>query len=113
MTDIKINYIELPATDIEKTKAFYAELFGWTFEDYGPDYVSFQGAGIDGGFTRDSKVATGCGVLVVLYFAQLEQLESQISDYGCRIAQSIFEFPGGRRFHFIDPNGNELAVWAE
>jgi len=113
MSDNTINYIEFPATDIDKTKDFYAEVFGWTFVDYGPHYVSFEGAGIDGGFTTDSAIGSAGGVLVVLYFKQLELLERRIAEYGCRVVRPIFQFPGGRRFHFIDPNGNELAVWSE
>ena len=113
MTNNTINYIEFPATDIERTKAFYSEIFEWKFEDYGPSYVSFAGAGVDGGFTTDTAVVSQGGVLVVLYFAKLEALQSKIAEYGCRISRSIFQFPGGRRFHFIDPNGNEIAVWSE
>jgi len=113
MTDNTINYIEFPATDIDKTKTFYSEIFGWGFVDYGPSYVSFEGAGIDGGFTTDTTVVPQGGVLVVLYFKELELLQSRIDEYGCRISRSIFQFPGGRRFHFVDPNGNEIAVWSE
>ncbi len=113
MTDRQINYIEFPATDIDKTKAFYGEVLEWKFVDYGPEYISFQGAGIDGGFTLETKPSSNCGVLVVLYYRELERLEAQIAEYGCKISRSIFSFPGGRRFHFIDPNGNELAVWSE
>ena len=113
MADREINYIEFPAVDLHKTKAFYGNILGWTFIDYGPEYISFEGAGIDGGFTLDTKPTSSGGVLVVLYFQQLEELQTKISDYGCKISQPIFSFPGGRRFHFIDPNGNELAVWSE
>ena len=113
MADREINYIEFPAVDLDKTKAFYGNVLGWTFTDYGPEYSSFEGAGMDGGFTLDTKPISSGGVLVVLYFQQLEELQTRISDYGCEISQPIFRFPGGRRFHFIDPNGNELAVWSE
>lgn len=112
-TDNTINYVEFPATDIEQTKQFYGDAFGWEFIDYGPDYVSFQGAGIDGGFTRGTAPSRGCGVLIVLYYRDLETLEARIRDLGCEVTREIFSFPGGRRFHFVDPNGNELAVWAE
>ena len=113
MQNDSINYIEFPATDIEETKRFYGGLFGWQFIDYGPNYVSFQGAGIDGGFTTDNAIAASGGVLVVLYNDQLERLEPKITEHGGKITRPIFQFPGGRRFHFLDPNGNELAVWAE
>ena len=108
-----INYIELPATDLERTKKFYGEVFGWTFVDYGPEYVSFEGAGVDGGFTLGSTPAEQGGVLVVLYHEDLEQTAEKIRSCGCEVVRSIFAFPGGRRFHFRDPNGNELAVWSE
>jgi predicted enzyme related to lactoylglutathione lyase len=91
-----IDYIEFGATDIEATKRFYAACFGWKFTDYGPDYVAFEDGRLTGGFTKDSK--PGGAPLVVLYASKLEEL---------------FGFPGGRRFHFLDPNGNELAVWGE
>ena len=108
-----INYIELPAVDMERTKQFYGAAFGWDFTDYGPKYASFSGAGVDGGFALESEVSGPRGVLVVLYHRELEVLEQKIRDLGCEIAKPIFAFPGGRRFHFVDPNGNELAVWSE
>lgn len=112
MAEIKINYIELKARDISATKRFYNEVFGWRFTDYGPEYVSFEGAGIDGGFefTEDEIVN---GVLVVLYHKDLEGLQDVIVKAGGKISMEIFSFPGGRRFHFLDPNGNDLAVWSE
>lgn len=108
-----INYIEFPATDLEATKSFYGRAFGWTFIDYGPEYVSFQGGGIDGGFTTNTKPSSQSGVLVVLYHEELESTEQRIRSLGGEVTRGIFEFPGGRRFHFLDPNGNELAVWSE
>lgn len=112
--DKTINYIELPMTDVDATKAFYGNLFGWQFTDWGPDYVSFAGAGIDGGFRRDSQLpVTKPGVLVVLYAAELERAMAAIERAGGPITQPIIEFPGGRRFQFRDPNGNELAVWSD
>ncbi len=107
-----IDYIELPMTDPEVTKAFFGKVFGWTFTDWGPDYVSFAGAGVDGGFIRQNGVEPRRpGVLVVLYASDLEAARDRVSAAGGRIVKDIFEFPGGRRFHFRDPNGNELAVW--
>lgn len=109
-----INYIELPLRDVEATKAFYARVFGWTFHDYGPDYQSFSGAGVDGGFDRAKEIAPpGTGTLVVLYSAELEATLAAVRAAGAPILQEIFSFPGGRRFHFADPNGVELAVWSE
>lgn len=112
----KFNYIELPATDMAAMKAFYGAVFGWTFIDYGPDYASFQGAGLDGGFDADPEVVGGRkpstnGALVILYSDDLKASESQIHQAGGTISVEPFDFPGGRRFHFTDPSGNELAVW--
>ena len=108
-----INYIEFPAIDLEQTKTFYNAAFGWTFVDYGASYASFEGAGIDGGFTVDAKPSARAGVLIVLYHDELEKTEENISSLGGTITRGIFDFPGGHRFHFVDPNGNELAVWSE
>lgn len=111
----KINYIEFHSTDIERTKKFYATVFGWSFVDYGPDYVSFQGAGIDGGFIKSdahSEARKG-EPLVVLYSTDLAATEIAIRMEGGGIVVPPFEFPGGRRFHFSDGVGNVLAVWSE
>src|SRR5580658_9699582 len=110
----KINYIEFHSTDIERTKRFYATVFGWSFVDYGPDYVSFQGAGIDGGFVK-SEPHDGPGKfapLVVLYSADLAATEIAVR-MGGGVVVPTFEFPGGRRFHFSDGVGNVLAAWSE
>lgn len=111
----KINYIEMPSRDIEATKRFFTEAFGWSFADYGPDYVAIENAGLDGGFYKSDKVATAShgSVLVVLYSADLEATLEKVTLSGGGIVQDIFDFPGGRRFHFTDPNGNEYAVWSE
>ncbi len=111
--DNSINYIEFPATDMEKTRQFYGAAFGWTFVDYGPAYASFSGAGVDGGFTLDAKASGSTGVLVVLYHHDLEEIELKVKALGCEVVKPIFSFPGGRRLHFADPNGNELAIWSE
>jgi uncharacterized protein len=111
----KINYIEFHSTDIEQAKKFYAAVFGWSFVDYGPDYVSFQGAGIDGGFIK-SEPHDGPGKfapLVVLYSSDLAATEIAIRLEGGGVVVPTFEFPGGRRFHFSDGAGNVLAVWSE
>ena len=113
-TDKTINYIELPMTDTAKTKAFYGSVFDWTFTDWGPDYISFDGAGIDGGFNGESAISpTAPGILVVLYAKVLEQILENVTAADGEIIKQVYEFPGGRRFHFRDPNGNELAVWSE
>ena len=110
--DRRIDYIELPATDIAATKRFYVDAFGWKFTDYGPDYTSFEDGRLAGGFTKDGKVAKG-GPLVVIYADALEAQEAKVRQAGGTITKPIFSFPGGRRFHFSDPSGNELAVWSE
>ena len=110
--DRRIDYIEFRTTNIEEIKGFYSEIFGWEFTDYGPDYSSFTDGRIAGGFVAAVEVTSG-GPLVVLYSTNLEEIETRVSENGGQIVQKIFEFPGGRRFHFIDPSGNELAVWSD
>lgn len=111
----KINYVEIPSRDIDATKRFFKAAFGWSFVDYGPDYVALEGAGLDGGFFKSDQVATPANgsVLVVLYSDALTDTLAQVKAAGGTIVQDIFEFPGGRRFHFTDPSGNEFAVWSE
>ena len=110
-----INYVELPVGDLALAKDFFSKVFGWSFADYGPEYCAFSGAGIDGGFFQsDLCVSTEVGsVLLVIYSSDLEATQTQIEAAGGGIIKPIFTFPGGRRFHFIDPNGNEFAVWSE
>ena len=112
---VKINYIEIPSKDLSTTKRFFKSAFGWSFVDYGEDYASFVNAGIDGGFYKSEKRATteNGSVLVVLYSSDLENTFEQVTTAGGKIVKDIFSFPGGRRFHFSDPNGNEYAVWSE
>jgi len=107
-----IDYIEFPAVDIAATKSFYSATFGWAFTDWGPDYVSFEDGRMSGGFSKVKSVSRN-GVLVVLYAPDLKKTESAVVKNGGKITKPPFEFPGGRRFHFTDPNGNELAVWSE
>ena len=111
----KINYIEIPAKNIEATKIFFSDVFGWSFVDYGPDYCSFTAQGVDGGFFKsDLVVSTKTGSpLIVLYSHSLEKIQAEIEQAKGKIIKPIFSFPGGRRFHFSDPNGNEFAVWSE
>ena len=111
----KINYVEFPAKDLVATKSFFEQVFGWSFVDYGPEYTAFSNEGIDGGFYRsDLNVSTDNGsALIVFYSNELERTQSKITNAGGKIVRPIFSFPGGRRFHFSDPNGNEYAVWSE
>lgn len=111
----KINYLEMPSRDLDATKQFFSEAFGWSFVDYGPEYVAIENAGLDGGFFKSDLVATTANgsVLVVLYSSDLENTVEKVKNAGGKITQDIFSFPGGRRFHFTDPNGNEYAVWSE
>jgi predicted enzyme related to lactoylglutathione lyase len=111
----KINYIEFPSKDLEVTRRFFAKAFGWEFEDFGPEYSAIHNAGLDGGFFKsDQVVSTESGsALVVLYSNDLEQTQAKIESAGGEIIKPIFSFPGGRRFHFSDPNGNEYAVWSD
>ena len=109
--DGKIDYVELPGGALPDSKAFYAAAFGWTFIDYGPDYAGFD-EGIDGGFDASPDEATD-RPLVILYAHDLEAMAERVTAAGGEIVKPIFSFPGGRRFHFRDPAGNELAVWSE
>ena len=110
--DRRIDYVEFPATSLADIKKFYSDVFGWVFTDYGPDYTSFSDGRMAGGFRKESQVSAG-GPLVVLYATSLEGTEVKVREHGVRIVKQIFEFPGGRRFHFTDPGGNELAVWSD
>jgi predicted enzyme related to lactoylglutathione lyase len=112
MNDRRIDYIEFPAADVARTKAFYTHVFGWKFTDYGPDYTSFEDGRLSGGFAKTDGVTRG-GPLVVIYAADLAAIEAAVRASGGAIVKETFSFPGGRRFHFTDPSGNELAVWSE
>jgi uncharacterized protein len=111
----KINYLEFPAKDIAKTKTFFSTVFAWSFTDYGPEYTAFSEAGIDGGFFQSELTCSTANgsVLVVVYSNDLEQAQRKIEAAGGSVIKPIFVFPGGRRFHFTDPNGNEYAVWSD
>lgn len=109
-----INYLEFPLVDHAATKSFYQTVFGWEFQDWGPDYICFTGAGINLGFNRELTPASATnGVLVVLQSNDLEKTEADVREAGSTILKAPFDFPGGRRFHFADPNGNEIAVWTK
>ncbi|MFL9583995.1 VOC family protein [Stenotrophomonas sp. AB1(2024)] len=109
--DRRIDNIEFNVADIARSKAFYGEVFGWTFTDYGPRYTEFNDGRLRGGFTTDGPVRTG-GPLVILYADDLEATQARVERAGAEISTPAFEFPGGRRFHFRDPDGYELAVWS-
>ena len=109
--DRRIDYIEFSVTSVAEAKRFYGQAFGWSFEDYGPDYASFADGRLSGGF-QAAQVGAG-GPLVVIYAADLESQERRVKQAGGSIVRPIFSFPGGRRFHFTDPSGNELAVWSD
>ncbi len=111
----KINYIELPAHDIPATKAFFTQVFGWSFEDFGSEYTAFTDQGLDGGFFKSylaSSTKNG-GALIVFYSQELEATQAKIEAAGGVIVETIFSFPGGQRFHFTEPSGNEFAVWSD
>lgn len=110
--DGKIDYVELPGGDLAATKAFYGQAFGWSFMDYGPTYAAFEEAGLEGGFQADPAERPS-GALVVLYAHDLEAMAAKVTAAGGQVVKPIFAFPGGRRFHFRDPSGNELAAWSE
>jgi len=111
----KINYVEFPASDIAATKYFFQTVFDWSFEDFGPDYVAFTEQGINGGFYRaELKSSTSNGAaLIVIYSRELEAMQTKVEQAGGSIVKPIFTFPGGRRFQFLEPSGNELAVWSD
>jgi len=110
--DRRIDYIEFPATDVAAAKRFYTEVFGWKFTDYGPDYTSFEDGRLAGGFTKKDSAPRG-GALIVIYARDLQATEERVRAAGGVIVKATFSFPGGRRFHFTDPSGNEMAVWSE
>lgn len=107
-----INYIEFKAKNLETTKAFYKAVFGWVFTDYGPTYIAFNNSGLEGGFEKTDQAIVN-GALVVLYYDNLEAIKQKVIKTGEKISKDIFSFPGGKRFHFVDPSGNELAIWTD
>lgn len=111
----KITYIEFAALEFDKTKAFFQQVFGWEFNDYGPDYTAYEGFGVDFGFYRADKqsLSEQGGALPVFYSENLEETERKIKKAGGVMLKEIFAFPGGRRFQFLEPSGNELGVWSD
>jgi predicted enzyme related to lactoylglutathione lyase len=110
--DGRIDYLEMNVADIERSKLFYSRAFGWTFTDYGPAYCEFADGRLTGGFTTLGKPTPG-GMLVVIYANDLPDMQRRVETAGGRISKPIFDFPGGQRFHFLDPDGYELAVWSK
>jgi uncharacterized protein len=109
MPNLKIVYLELPAQELAASRNFYANLFGWTFQEYGPTYAAFSGSGTEGGLNGDPAERTKAP-LAVIESQNIEETEQSILKAGGKITLPIFSFPGGRRFHFTDPAGNELAI---
>ena len=111
----KLDYVEYPAANLEATRRFFNAVFGWTFEEFGPDYCAFARQGLDGGFYRSELYASthSGSALLVFYSEDLEATQAKIEKAGGRIEKPVFEFPGGRRFHFCEPSGNEFAVWSD
>ena len=113
MSEARIDYVELPSlTAHELTRGFYAKAFGWRFTDYGRDYAATSNGVTEVGLNGDRDDALSAPLPVVRVDDIAAALEA-VCDAGGIIARPIFAFPGGRRFHFIDPGGNELAVWSD
>lgn len=108
-----IDYVEIAAADIDAAKAFYTSAFGWTLNDYGPEYAGIQGPEREAGGLRRATEAEPGGPLVILYSEDLDASVDAVTAAGGTILRPIYSFPGGRRFHFADPAGNELAVWSD
>ena len=111
----KISYVEFPTTDLTTTKQFFQSVFGWSFKDYGPEYASFSSQGLDGGFYQSElrSLTDNGAALIVIYSESIEATQTKIERSGGKIVKPLFSFPGGRRFHFCEPGGNELAVWTD
>ncbi|MCJ8518047.1 putative enzyme related to lactoylglutathione lyase [Pseudorhizobium tarimense] len=107
--DQKIDYIEFDVKDIERAKQFYGNVFGWNFTDYGPDYCGFGDGRLTGGFAKADSVTPKGGALVIVYASDLEAAQARVEKAGGQVSRPIFDFPGGRRFHFVDPDGYELG----
>jgi hypothetical protein len=108
----QIDYIEIPVTDLRRARDFFSSLFGWSFQEWGDDYMSFNDGRLDGGLRRASEPSASTGVLLIFYSEDLERDVERVKELGATISEAIFAFPGGRRFHFVDPVGNEYAIWS-
>lgn len=107
----RIDYIEIPVTDLDKSREFFGQLFGWEFQEWGPDYYSFNDGRLDGGLRRSEEPAPASGVLLVFYTEDIDRDYARVKQLGATISQEVIEFPGGKRFHFTDPVGTEFAMW--
>ena len=114
-THEKLNYVEFQAKDLVATKAFFSAVFGWDFTDYGADYTSFSDQGLDGGFFKADacSLASNGGALLVFYSSDIKSTLDKVVSNGGTVIRPIFDFPGGCRFHFMEPSGNEFAVWTD
>jgi predicted enzyme related to lactoylglutathione lyase len=112
MSNASINYIEFKSTNLDAIKNFYSSVFGWVFTDYGESYTAFAESGVEGGFELTNEPITN-GVLVVLHHLNLKSIKEKVLNGGGKISVDVFSFPGGSRFQFLDPSGNELAVWCK
>ncbi|MDC0677726.1 VOC family protein [Sorangium atrum] len=114
-TPNQIDFIEFPARDVaalQRAKVFFAETFGWSFEHWGDDYVDIKGSGLGSGINADPEHRPS-KPLVVIYVQDLEETRRKVTAAGGKLTRDIFSFPGGRRFHFKDPSGNEMAAWSD
>ncbi len=109
----RIDYIEIPVTDLEKAREFLAAMFGWSFQEWGSDYFGFNDGRLNGGLRRSDGPAPASGVLLVFYSEDLQRDVARVKELGATISKEIFEFPGGKRFHFVDPVGTEFAIWSD
>jgi predicted enzyme related to lactoylglutathione lyase len=109
------DYIEIPSLDITASESFYRSAFGWTFNAYGPEYLGIvtPDGREAGGISAVGELSPGEGPLVVLFSDDIDATHDAVAAAGGRIVRDTFRFPGGRRFHFADPSGNELAVWGD
>jgi predicted enzyme related to lactoylglutathione lyase len=113
--DQRIDYVEFSVGDIARSRDFYGKAFGWSFKDYGPSYCEFSDGRLTGGFAAGGKPSptTGSGPLVIVYASDIAETQRRLEQAGAKIVKPVFSFPGGRRFHFADPDGYELAVWSD
>jgi predicted enzyme related to lactoylglutathione lyase len=109
----RIDYVEIPATDLQKARAFFEAMFGWEFQEWGDEYMSFSDGRLNGGLRLATEAAPASGVLLVFYSDDLERDVERVKALGATVSKDIFAFPGGRRFHFVDPVGTEFALWSE
>lgn len=111
-TENRIDYVEIPVTDPAMARKFFEKLFGWEFESWGDDYISFNDGRMNGGFRRAEQAAPASGVLLIFFSEDLQRDLERVKSLGATISADIFRFPGGRRFHFVDPTGTEYAIWS-